>query len=192
MEEMDSTKLGFYLCLSTGLRIGELCALRWKNIDIQQKILRVTSTIKRIKTSDMHSTTKTELMITAPKSLSSIRDIPLPEKLAEMLLSFKQADEKFLLSGSNEPVEPRTMQYRFNKYAEKLKLSYSNPHVLRHTFATHCIELGFDIKTLSEILGHSNVEITLNRYVHSSEERKRLQMALLFFYSGQNCGTNAP
>ena len=190
LEEMDSTKLGFYLCLSTGLRIGELCALKWENIDISQGILHVNSTLQRIKAIDGQAVSKTKLMITSPKSISSIRDIPLPHQLSETLYSFKRTNESFLLSGNCEPVEPRTMQYRFNKYAERLNLSYSNPHVLRHTFATHCIELGFDVKTLSEILGHSSVEITLNRYVHSSEERKRLQMSLLFANSGQNCGIN--
>lgn len=185
--DMDTTKLGIYLCLYTGLRIGELCALRWGDIDFTKRILHITSTIQRIKRTDKDGSGKTMLLISSPKSTTSARDIPLPFQLVDMLKSYAQKDDCFLISGSTVPIEPRTMQYRFKKYANQLGLTYSNPHVLRHTFATQCIELGFDAKTLSELLGHSRVEITLNRYVHSSDEHKRTQMELLF-ESGQNCG----
>ena len=187
LADMDTTKLGLFLCLYTGLRIGELCALRWGDIDFTTRVLHIISTIQRIKSADKDSTEKTMLLISTPKSITSIRDIPLPLPLVNVLKSFTRNDDCFLLSGSTTPVEPRTMQYRFKKYAKQLGLSYSNPHVLRHTFATQCIELGFDAKTLSELLGHSCVEITLNRYVHSSDEHKRTQMDLLF-KSGQDCG----
>ena len=185
--DMDTTKLGIYLCLYTGLRIGELCALRWGDIDFTKRILHITSTIQRIKCTDKSGPGKTMLLISSPKSMTSTRDIPLPFQLVDTLKGYAQKDDYFLISGSTTPIEPRTMQYRFKKYAKQLGLAYSNPHVLRHTFATQCIELGFDAKTLSELLGHSRVEITLNRYVHSSDEHKRTQMNLLF-ESGQNCG----
>lgn len=187
LSDMDTTKLGLFLCLYTGMRIGELCALRWGNIDFTKKTLHITSTIQRIRRTDINGSEKTMLLISSPKSITSMRDIPLPFPLVDMLKSYAQNDDCFLLSGSTTPVEPRTMQYRFKKYAKQLGLTYSNPHVLRHTFATQCIKLGFDAKTLSELLGHSRVEITLNRYVHSSDEHKRTQMDLLF-ESGQNCG----
>ncbi len=186
LDNMDCTKLGLYICLYTGLRIGELCALRWKNIDLEHKILHITSTIQRIRQID-NTDSKTTLLITPPKSATSVRDIPIPLKLSEILKGYVRSDDCFLLSKTSIPVEPRTMQNRFKKYAHQLGLEYSNPHVLRHTFATQCIALGFDAKTLSEILGHSRVEITLNRYVHSSDERKRTQMELLFD-KGQNNG----
>lgn len=185
--DMDTTKLGLYLCLYTGLRIGELCALRWEDIDLRSMVLHIRSTIQRIKCIDPTESQKTVLLITTPKSISSIRDIPLPVQIVELLKGYEQSENCFLLSGKTSPVEPRTMQYRFKRYAEQLGLAYSNPHVLRHTFATQCIELGFDAKTLSELLGHSRVEITLNRYVHSSDEHKRSQMNLLFM-TGQDCG----
>jgi len=187
LTDMNPTKLGLFLCLYTGLRIGELCALRWSDIDLNTMTLHVTSTIQRIKCINSIDTRRTALVISTPKSMTSMRDIPLPFHLVDLLKIFAQQDDCFLLSGNTKPVEPRTMQYRFKKYADLLGLTYSNPHVLRHTFATHCIELGFDVKTLSELLGHSRVEITLNRYVHSSDERKRTQMNLLF-ESGQKYG----
>ena len=185
--DMDTTKLGIYLCLYTGLRIGELCALRWGDIDFTTNTLHISSTIQRIKRADKDGSEKTMLLISKPKSVTSTRGIPLPFPLVETLKSYAKKDDCFLLSGNTTPVEPRTMQYRFKKYAKQLGLSYSNPHVLRHTFATQCIELGFDAKTLSELLGHSRVEITLNRYVHLSDEHKRTQMDLLF-ESGQISG----
>jgi len=185
--DMDTTKLGFYLCLYTGLRIGELCALRWEDINLCSMVLHIRSTIQRMKCIDHTESQKTTLLITTPKSISSVRDIPLPIRIVELLSGYEKSSNCFLLSGNTSPIEPRTMQYRFKKYAKQLGLAHSNPHVLRHTFATQCIELGFDAKTLSELLGHSRVEITLNRYVHSSDEHKRSQMNLLFM-TGQDCG----
>jgi len=187
LDNMDHTKLGLYLCLYTGIRIGELCALRWGNIDIEHRILHITSTIQRIQNIENCPGRKTTLLISPPKSSASIRDIPLPSQLAEVLKDYVRNDDYFLLSETAAPVEPRTMQNRFRKYANQLGLRYSNTHILRHTFATRCMALGFDAKTLSEILGHSRVEITLNRYVHSSDEHKRSQMELLF-NRGQNNG----
>lgn len=185
-ENITLIKLGLYLCLYTGLRIGELCALKWENIDFSKGNLYVVATVQRIKNPDTASKQKTVLMITDPKSSASYRTIPLPPQLVLMLKGFRTKNSCYLLSGCERLIEPRTVQYWFRKFAKELELTYSNPHILRHTFATSCIELGFDAKTLSEILGHSGVEITLNKYVHSSEDRKRTQMALLF--NGQNMG----
>lgn len=185
INDMGLMELGNYLCLYTGLRIGELCALRWCDVDIACLSLRINSTLQRIKNPDRLSPAKTVIMISEPKSVSSKRQIPLPFPLVAILRRYVTGDNCFLLSGTEKPVEPRTVQYWFSKCAKKLNLSHSNFHCLRHTFATKCIEVGFDVKTLSEILGHSRVEITLNKYVHSSEERKRSQMALLYNGQGQ-------
>lgn len=173
----DHTTLGVAISLYTGIRIGELCALQWSNIDLEKRTLTVRKTIQRVQIQG--GETRTKLVVTAPKSSSSVRDIPMPECLCRMLRSFKAQPDAYVLSGSRKPVEPRTMQYRFVKLLDNANLPSVHFHSLRHAFASGCIALGFDVKTLSEILGHSSIELTLNRYVHSSMDRKRQCMALL-------------
>lgn len=164
------TNCGIVLARMTGLRIGELCALQWKNIDLEKRTLTVSKTLQRIQT--QNGKMKTKLVLTDPKSETSKRNIPIPECLIELLRKFQGDPEQFVLSGTEKPVEPRTMQYRFTTILKNANLPSVHFHALRHMFATNCVKLGFDIKTLSEILGHSGVEITLNRYVHSSFEQK--------------------
>ena len=171
------TTLGVALSLYTGVRIGELCALQWADIDLKKRILTVRKTIQRIQC--ISGKKRTKLVITEPKSHSSCREIPIPECLCKMLVQFQNQQDIYLLSGKTKPVEPRTMQYRFSKILENANLPSVHYHALRHAFATNCVALGFDVKTLSEILGHSSIELTLNRYVHSSLERKQTCMNLL-------------
>lgn len=173
----DRTTLGIAISLYTGVRIGELCALRWSDIDLEKRVITVRSTVQRIQNFDGGS--KTKVIITRPKSRSSMRSIPIPDCLSKMMKSFQSSYENYVLSDSPEPVEPRTMQYRFLKILKNAHLPSVHFHSLRHAFATKSIALGFDVKTLSEILGHSSVELTLNRYVHSSMERKRLCMDMM-------------
>lgn len=174
-KEINLTKLGVLLCLFSGIRIGELCALKWSDIDLSNGLLHVTKTCQRIK-----SGISTKLVITAPKSASSARIIPVPEFLLNILKEFVPSNlNEYFLSGTEKAIEPRTMQYRFKSILKKVNLPSINFHSLRHIFATNCIALGFDVKTLSEILGHGTVEITLDRYVHSSINRKRDCMKLL-------------
>lgn len=168
------SNVGILLSSATGIRIGELCALKWEDIDLEKRTLTVRSTVQRIKNTSGNTATK--LVVTSPKSSSSVREIPLPDFLVTLLRNLRTNDNCYVLSGSGSLVEPRTMQYRFKRILSDLKLSDVSFHSLRHQFATNCIELGFDVKTLSEILGHSSVEITLNRYVHSSMERKAQYM----------------
>lgn len=175
----NRTTLGIALSMYTGLRIGELCALQWKNIDLEKRILTVSQTVQRIRNKD--GTSKTKLVITDPKSITSQRTIPIPDCLMEILKAFQCMPETFVLSGTNRPVEPRTMQYRFTAILKRVNLPSVHFHALRHMFATNCIELGFDVKSLSEILGHSSVEITLNRYVHASMDQKRKYMQRFSF-----------
>ena len=170
------TSLGVALSLFTGLRIGELCALKWSDIDLSNRTISVSKTIQRIKMQG-----GTQLIITEPKSISSVREIPIPDCILSLLKKFCSKGESYILSGTEKPVEPRTMQYRFQALLKKAKLPSIHFHALRHMFATNCVELGFDVKSLSEILGHSGVEITLNRYVHSSLERKKAFMKKLKF-----------
>jgi len=175
----DATALGVLLALYTGMRVGELCALRWENIDLAEKMLYIKSTMQRIPDFD-GSEVKTKVAVTSPKSKSSLRAIPLPDFLVSLLKSAAASPEAFLLSGkSNRFIEPRTMQNRFKACIATWGVASANFHCLRHTFATRCVEIGFDAKTLSEILGHSSVNITLGRYVHSSIDLKRVHMEKL-------------
>lgn len=176
-ENPSNTTLGVALSMSTGIRIGELCALQWEDVDLEKRILTIRKTIQRIMTPD--GKTKTKLIITEPKSESSKRTIPIPECMVSMLEAFKGKTKEYLVSGINKAIEPRTMQNRFASILKKVKLPSIHFHALRHMFASKCVKLGFDIKTLSEILGHSSVEITLNRYVHSSFDQKREYMRRL-------------
>ena len=173
----NTSTLGVALSLYTGMRIGEICALRWQDIDIEKRILTVSHTIQRIQ--DFDNGSKTKLIFSEPKSQSSKRSIPIPDCLIPMLKELKGRADSFVLTGTNKPIEPRTMQYRFKKILNNVKLPSYRFHSLRHSFASGAVELGFDVKTLSEILGHSSVQITLDRYVHSSFEHKRDCMNLL-------------
>jgi integrase len=171
-ETEDPCKLGVLLCIYTGLRIGEVCALRWEDILIDSGTLSVRRAVQRVRNFDGGAATK--ILLDTPKSRCSIRDIPLPDFLILRLSKLVRADGAFLLSGEmDKPVEPRTLQNRFKRYVHEAGIAPANFHALRHTFATRCVEAGVDIKSLSEMLGHAGVSITLNKYVHSSLEQKR-------------------
>lgn len=175
MRDPTPTNIGILLSTATGIRIGELCALKWSDIDLEKSILTVRHTVQRICNVGKKGT---RLVITAPKSRSSVRQIPLPEFILPVLRERRAAEDCYILSGTRKLVEPRTMQYRFKRLLYRLSFPQVSFHKLRHQFATRCVELGFDVKTLSEILGHHSVEVTLNRYVHSTLERKRDCMKL--------------
>ena len=170
----NRSTLGTALSMTTGVRIGELCSLQWGDIDLEKRILTVRKTMQRIQCPT--ETSKTKLVITSPKSESSRRQIPIPNCMMSFLLEFKGKSGEYILTGTEKPIEPRAMQYRFRTILKNAKLPSVHFHALRHIFATNCIKLGFDVKALSEILGHSSVEITLNRYVHSSFDQKREYM----------------
>lgn len=173
-EELDFTGLGIYICLFTGIRVGELCALTWDDISLENNMIHVHRTMQRIQTPDGEK--KTAILIAEPKSQCSIRDIPIAGTLREKLMQ-QSVKEGYVLTGNkNKYVEPRTMQNRFKAIVERCGIRDAHFHTLRHTFATRCIEVGFDVKSLSEILGHANVSITLNRYVHPSMELKQKNM----------------
>lgn len=175
--DMDLCKFGVYLALTTGLRIGELCALRWSDISIQNRTVTVSATMQRVKNFDPTSEAKTRISFGNPKSDTSSRTIPLTANVAALCKEFMPTSTStFVLTGTASYMEPRTLQYRFKRYMENCGLEGVHFHTLRHTFATRCVEVGFEIKSLSEILGHANTSITLNRYVHSSMELKRNNM----------------
>ena len=177
----DLREFGYYLCLQTGLRIGELCALRWNDIDFENRLMRVDRTLLRIR--DTGGTDKkTKLIFDSPKTQSSSRIIPLPDALLREL-SFRKScavsGDSFLLTGTGAYIEPRLYAYSFKQFLDKNHMKHYGFHALRHTFATRCIESGFDAKSLSELLGHANVKITLERYVHPSLDLKREHMRRL-------------
>lgn len=171
--------LGILLCLYTGMRIGEVCALKWEDISFDGKYISVSKTLQRIQTFSEGSP-KTSVTVSAPKSSCSVRRIPLPDGICRYLVPAKCPGNCYFLTGHPRfYLEPRTLQNRFKAVIRECRLEDVNFHVLRHTFATRCIELQFDIKSLSEILGHASVNITLNRYVHPSMELKQKNMNLL-------------
>lgn len=168
-DKMDSCKFGVVLSLYTGIRIGELCALTWEDLCLAESVLRVRKTMQRIQETEIGAVHRTKIIITEPKSSCSIREIPLPPFIVDMARQFSAPTQAFVLTGNPRRfIEPRTMQNRFKYYVAESGIEKANFHATRHTFATRCVEVGFEIKSLSEILGHANVNITLNRYVHSS------------------------
>ena len=177
MVDMDECKFGILLALYTGIRIGELCALQWENISVNEGTIKIASTMQRIKNMNTDNDTKTKIIIDSPKTDKSVRTIPITDHLIELCKQMEPKNKKaFVLTGSFRYMEPRTLQYRFKKYMDECKLEGLHFHTLRHTFATRCVEVDFDIKSLSEILGHSTTTITLERYVHSSMNLKRSNM----------------
>lgn len=174
--------LGILLCLYTGLRIGELCALRWQDIDLKNKRYKIEHTVQRIRNLDKNATTKTKIILSEPKTLSSKRIVPIPDFLIPVLKEYKKEDNVFVFSEKCVPRDPRTFESYFERLLKKCKIDNLNFHSLRHTFATRSLEAGMDIKTLSEILGHSSYRITLDIYVHSSFELKKDSLNVLANY----------
>ena len=157
-----------------------MCALQWNDVNLEESCVYIRKTVSRLPCLD--GTKKTALVIESPKSITSVRCIPLPALLNHFLTSDADGHdaEEFIISGSKTKIpDPRTMQNKFRQNEKHVGIPSYNFHILRHTFATRCVELGFDIKSLSEILGHASVNITLNRYVHSSMDMKKNQMLLL-------------
>ena len=168
------------LCLYTGLRIGELCSLKWSDIDLEEDVLYVNRTVQRLK--DQNQSESTALFITPPKTDCSLRAIPIPDFIKEVLYPYvpKRGEGGYILSDIPQtPMDPRTMQYRYKKYLREAGVPYRKFHTLRHTFATRCLMSGMDAKTLSELLGHADVKTTLNYYCHTTLEYKREQLNLL-------------
>lgn len=175
LKNMNPISLGIVLCFFTGMRVGELCALTWDNFSISEKRVHVHKTMQRIRVNGLEKR-KTEVKILEPKSVSSIRAIPLPDAMIGLLEEFYTPGTFFLTCDKERFVEPRTMQNRFKAALSSCGIADANFHAIRHTFATRCIEKGFDVKSLSEILGHTCVSITMNRYVHPTMALKSENM----------------
>lgn len=181
LSSIDECKFGVLLALITGLRIGEICALRWRDISLADKTLTVAFTMMRLKDTAENAPQKTKVVLVEPKSGASQRTIPLTDLAVDLCLTRKnRIPDAFVLTGDSERfIEPRTLQNRLHTYTSECGIEGVHFHTLRHTFATRCVEVGFEIKSLSEILGHTGPRFTLERYVHSSMELKRDNMRKL-------------
>ena len=177
--ETDSKKLGIIIAMLTGLRIGELCALKWENIDLENGAIFIDKTIQRIKSTDTTVKAKTRIIIDAPKSIASIRAIPTPLVLLTLLKGFQASNSSYVLTNTTKFIEPRVYQRHFKGYLKACNVRSHKFHALRHTFATMAISKGIDIKTLSMLLGHTDVSFTMRRYVHPNMEHKRIQIEKL-------------
>lgn len=173
-DNLTFANLGIYICLSAGLRIGEVCALTWDDIDVANKTISVNKTIERIYIID-EDKRRTELIIDRPKTSNSIRQIPMSGDLLRMVKPFKKLmnGQYYLLTNSESPTEPRTYRNYYIRLMERLGMPKLKFHGLRHTFATRCIESHCDYKTVSVLLGHANISTTLNLYVHPNMEQKQ-------------------
>ena len=172
IENLSNKNLGILISLYSGLRIGEVCALKWENIDFKKGILTINKTIQRVYIKDKDKNIS-KVIITAPKTKNANRDIPINNCFLNILKNFKGKDNEYIISGSEKYIEPRTYRKYFEKVLKINKLKHINFHSLRHTFATNCISAGVDYKTVSELLGHANVNITLNLYVHPRMSQKK-------------------
>ncbi len=176
----DFKNIGIQLSLSTGMRIGEISALKWKDIDLRNGKVSVRNTLQRAYVKEG----KTEVIIDEPKSSTSIREIPIPIRLLEDLRNIYKSNHfygnEFVLTGlTNKYIEPRTLERYFEKCLRVCKIKHFKFHTLRHTYATNCIKLGMDPKSLSILLGHHNIRITLERYVHPNIDEQRKYIDLL-------------
>lgn len=187
-QDMDIYKFGVLLCLHTGLRLGEICSLKWEDIDFTTKSLHINRTVQRLPDEDGEK--KTVLVEDEPKTICSKREIPISNQIYELLLKFKSSETSYILN-QDRPFDPRTYQYKFEHYLKEAGVENHSFHTLRHTFATNCISSGADVKSVSEILGHSDVRITLNRYVHPSIDVKRNHLNQLDSIYGQYMGQNS-
>lgn len=165
-------ELGIFISLYAGLRIGEVCALRWKDIDFEKRLIDVNKTVQRIYMGERDS----KVIFTEPKTVKSIRKVPINGILLKKLKEVKKSytENSFIITGSEVKfMEPITYRFTYKNCLKKCKVSYKKFHCLRHTFATRCVRVGMDIKSLSEVLGHNNINVTLSIYVHSSYDVKR-------------------
>lgn len=163
---------GILLSILLGLRRSEVCGIKYMDIDIINKTISINRIINRVKSKN--TINKTKIVITSPKSDNSKRVLPIPDKLLDRLIYLKNSynDNDYLLTVSNKYLDPRTFYNHYKNYLKINNLNYTY-HDLRHTFASNCIELGIDSKSLMELLGHSNISTTLNVYVHPSLSNKR-------------------
>lgn len=174
--------LGILISISTGLRIGEVCALTWEDFDLEKGVVKVNKTIQRVYIIDEGKRMGTELLIDTPKTSSSVREIPLSGDLIKIIKPLMKIvnPEYYVLTNDDKPTEPRTYRAYYKELMKRLDLPDLKFHGLRHSFATRCVNANVDIKTVSVLLGHSNITTTLNVYSHPDLEQKKSAIAKMF------------
>lgn len=180
LKNLNSRTAGIIFCLHTGVRIGELCALQWNDIDLTENTVYIHKTLERVSEKDLDGNGGTKIVISAPKTQSSIRTVPISPSLKELLsLIYNKNPKAYFLTGSEQFTEPDNYRKYYSSFLKKHKLPHIKFHGLRHTFATRLIENGVDCKTVSELLGHASVNMTMNLYVHPQMDQKRRAVELL-------------
>ncbi len=191
LKEDTPFSLGVLVSLYGGVRIGEVCGLQWKDFDSTTGTITISRTVYRIAAVDeQENPAKTKVVIGTPKTDCSVRTIPLPDQVFEYFMQRRRSGDCYVATGTTKYMEPRVCLDRYKRLLRRAGVSDHTFHTLRHTFATRCVENGVDVKSLSEIMGHSDVKITLQRYVHPSMDVKKSQMNKLpcFCADGQNRG----
>ena len=175
LNEKTLRNLGIFICINTGMRIGEICGLKWGDVDLASDSITVNKTLCRIYNIGATNNKRSELILTTPKTRHSFRSIPLTQSLKDYIKMLHPTLEKenYVLTDSLRPIEPRTLRNYYYKILRDIGLPNMKFHALRHSFATQCIECKCDYKTLSSILGHSNISTTLHFYMHPSQEQKK-------------------
>lgn len=180
LDNLNSKNIGILISLYSGMRIGEICALKWSDIDFKNNIIHVNKTLQRIYIKNEKQQTTSKIVVSTPKTSNSNRDIPMNKDFAAIIKPLKINSKFYVLTSSLECVEPRSYRKHFTQILKNLKIKHINFHSLRHTFATNCINLGIDYKTVSELLGHSDISITLNLYVHPNLSQKKKCMNIIW------------
>lgn len=179
--KLNNESLGYALTLYTGIRIGELCALKWADVDMHRRTIMISKTLQRIYLKDQEGRNgQTKITITSPKSEKAIREIPVSNGLYELLDRMHCRDKNtYLITGTRKYIEPRLYRKHYELFLYENQAEYIRFHGLRHTFATRCVESGADYKVVSELLGHASVTLTMNLYVHPQWEDKKRCVELI-------------
>ncbi|MCD7716899.1 MAG: site-specific integrase [Lachnospiraceae bacterium] len=175
-QEDTAFSVGILFTAYTGIRVGEICALKWSDFDWENGTVSISKTVNRVRDTDSESGARTHVVIGPPKTDSSNRTIPIPESVLPYFKAHAGESANYVLTGSKKFMEPRVCRSRFARFLKRAGIKHHTFHTLRHTYATNCVAEGMDIKSLSEILGHSDVSITLARYVHPSLDTKKAQV----------------
>lgn len=180
LDNLNSKNIGILISLYSGMRIGEICALKWSDIDFKNNIIHVNKTLQRIYIKNEKQQTTSKIVVSTPKTFNSNRDIPMNKDFASIIKPLKINSKFYVLTSSIDCTEPRSYRKHFTHVLKILKINHINFHSLRHTFATNCINFGIDYKTVSELLGHSDISITLNLYVHPNLSQKKKCMNIIW------------